>query len=99
MKEEAFRRELKKLTPDVPESFHQSVETFLTQKVNQEVYMKATEKPAKRSMLFSGRRSLVFALVAVLLLGTVAIAATHWGMFDVLSHMLGAQPPICIRKL
>lgn len=56
MKEEAFRRELKKLIPDVPESFHQSVETFLTQKVNQEVYMKATEKPAKRSMLFSGRR-------------------------------------------
>ena len=41
MKEEAFRRELEKLTPDVPESFHQSVETFLTQKVNQEVYMKA----------------------------------------------------------
>lgn len=94
MKEEAFRRELKNLTPDVPEFFHQSVEAFLTQKVNQEVSMKATEKPAKRSLLFSGRRSLVFALVAVLLLGTVAIAATHWEIFDVLSYMLGAQPPM-----
>ena len=94
MKEEAFRREFEKLTPDVPESFHQSVETFLTQKVNQEVYMKATSKTEKRPMLFSGRRSLVFALVAVLLLGTVAIAATHWGIFDVLSYMLGTQPPM-----
>lgn len=93
MKEEAFRREFKKLTPDVPESFHQSVETFLTQKVNQEVYMKATENPAKRFSMISGRRSLVFALVAVLLLGTVAYAATKWGIFDSLGYYLGIQPP------
>lgn len=30
MKEEVFRRELKKLTSDVPESFHRSAEAFLT---------------------------------------------------------------------
>lgn len=94
MKEEAFRRELKKLTPDVPESFQQSVEAFLTQKVNQEVSMKATEKNAKPVGMIGGRRALAFALVAAMLLGTVAFAATHWGIFDVLSDMLGAQPPM-----
>lgn len=93
MKEEVFRRELKKLTLDVPESFHQSVEAFLTQKIHQEVSMKATEKPAKHVGIIDGQRALIFALVAAVLLGTVAFAASHWGIFDVLSVFLGSQPP------
>ena len=92
MKQETFRRELKNLTPDVPEVFHQRVEAFLQEKVDQEVNMKES---TKRVLYTGGRfssRALIFALVAVLMLGTMAFAATQWGIFDTLSW-LGTQPP------
>lgn len=93
MKHETFRRELCDLTPDVPEVFHQRVETFLQEKVAQEVNMKES---TKRALYMGGRfssRALIFALIAVLALGTVAVAATQWGIFGSLSEMLGMQPP------
>lgn len=93
MKPEAFRRELQHLTPDVPEAFHQRVEAFLQEKVDQEVNMKES---TKRALYLGGRftsRALIFALIALLMLGTAAYAATQWGIFDSLSGMLGAQPP------
>lgn len=93
MKQETFRRELCDLTPDVPEVFHQRVETFLQEKVAQEVNMKES---TKRALYMGGRfssRALIFALIAVLALGTVAVAATQWGIFGSLSEMLGMQPP------
>ncbi len=93
MKQETFRRELKNLTPDVPEVFHQRVEAFLQEKVDQEVNMKES---TKRALYMGGRfssRALIFALIAVLALGTVAVAATQWGIFGSLSEMLGTQPP------
>lgn len=93
MKQETFRRELKNLTPDVPEAFHRRVESFLQEKVDQEVNMKES---TKRALYRGGRfssRALILALVAVLMLGTVAFAATQWGIFDSLSGMLGVQPP------
>lgn len=93
MKQETFRRELCDLTPDVPEVFHQRVETFLQEKVAQEVNMKES---TKRALYMGGRfssRALIFALIAVLALGTVAFAATQWGIFGSLSEMLGMQPP------
>ena len=92
MKQETFRRELSDLTPDVPEVFHQRVEAFLQEKVNQEVNMKES---AKRALYMGGHfssRALIFALVAVLMLGSVAFAATQWGIFDSLGFMLGDQP-------
>ena len=93
MKQETFRRELCDLTPDVPEVFHQRVETFLQEKVAQEVNMKES---TKRALYMGGRfssRALIYALIAVLALGTVAVAATQWGIFGSLSEMLGMQPP------
>lgn len=93
MKQEAFRRELIRLTPDVPEVFHQRVEAFLEEKVNQEAHMEASANRAITTGRRIGRRALVFALIALILLGTVAIAATHWGIFDALSAILGTQPP------
>lgn len=93
MKQETFRCELQHLTPDVPEAFHQRVEAFLQEKVDQEVNMKES---TKRALYMGGRfssRALIFALVAVLMLGTVAIAATQWGIFDSLGVILGTQPP------
>lgn len=93
MKQEAFRRELADLTPDVPEAFHQRVEAFLAEKVDQEVIMKESTKRALYAGGRFGSRALIFALVAALMLGTVAYAATQWGIFDSLSDLLGSQPP------
>lgn len=93
MKQEAFRRELADLTPDVPEVFHQRVEAFLAEKVDQEVTMKESTKRALAAGGRFGSRALIFALVAALMLGTVAYAATQWGIFDSLSDLLGSQPP------
>ena len=93
MKQETFRRELSDLTPDVQEVFHQRVEAFLQEKVDQEVNMKES---TKRALYMGGRfssRALIFALIAVLALGTVAFAATQWGVFGSLREMLGTQPP------
>lgn len=93
MKQETFRRELQNLTPDVPEAFHQRVEAFLQEKVDQEVNMKES---TKRALYMGGRfgsRALIFALAAALMLGTVAFAATQWDIFDSLSVILGTQPP------
>ncbi|MBQ4076000.1 MAG: hypothetical protein IJD39_12470 [Clostridia bacterium] len=92
MKQETFRRELSDLTPDMPEVFRQRVEAFLQEKVDQEVNMKES---TKRALYMGGRfssRALIFALVAMLMLGSVAFAATRWGIFDTLSW-LGTQPP------
>ncbi len=93
MKQESFRRELNNLTPDVPEVFHQRVEAFLQEKVDQEVNMKKSTKRALATGARFSSRALILALVAVLALGTVAFAATQWGIFDSLSDILGAQPP------
>lgn len=92
MKQEAFRRELNHLTPDVPEAFHQRVEAFLQEKVDQEVNMKES---TKRTLAMGGRigsRALAIALAAAVMLGT-AVAATQWDIFDSLSVILGTQPP------
>lgn len=93
MKQETFRRELKHLTPDVQEVFHHRVETFLQEKVDQEVNMKES---TKRALYAGGRfssRALIFALVAVLMLGTAALAASRGEIFDTLGVILGTQPP------
>lgn len=93
MKQEAFRRELNHLTPDVPEAFHQRVEAFLQEKVDQEVNMKES---TKRTLAMGGRigsRALAIALAAAVMLGTAAFAATQWDIFDSLSVILGTQPP------
>lgn len=93
MKQEIFRQELKNLNPDVPEVFHQRVEAFLQEKVDQAVNMKDS---TKRVLYTGGRfssRALVFALIGVLALCTVAYAATKWDIFDSLSGILGTQPP------
>lgn len=93
MKQEVFCRELTRLTPEVPENFHQQVEAFLQEKVDQKVNRKES---AKRALYRGGHfssRALILALIAVLTLGTVAFAATRWGIFDALHTLLGSQPP------
>lgn len=93
MKQETFRRELNDLIPDVPENFHQRVEAFLTEKVDREFNEKEHAKRAARTGIRISRRALVFALIAVLALSTVALAARQWGIFDALRVIVGQQPP------
>lgn len=93
MKQETFRRELNDLIPDVPENFHQRVEAFLTEQVDREFNEKKSAKRAARTGIRISRRALVFALIAVLALGTAALAARQWGIFDALRVIVGQQPP------
>ena len=90
MKQEIFCSQLAALTPDMPESFHLRVEAFLDEKVRQEAAGRAQVRHAGRHI---GRRALVIALIAALLLGTAALAATQWDIFRTLRVMLGTQPP------
>ncbi|MBE5815744.1 MAG: DUF4179 domain-containing protein [Clostridiales bacterium] len=92
MKQEVFCRELQKHTLDVPEGFHQRVEAFLEAKVTQEARGAGAADTIRRSSGL-GRRVLIIAFVVVLLLGTAAFAAAHWGVFDSLGWLLGSQPP------
>ena len=94
MKQETFFKELAALTPEMPESFHLRVEAFLGKKVREEA--QAPANPERRTLRTGGRigrRALVIALIAALLLGTAALAATQWDIFRTLRVILGIQPP------
>lgn len=94
MKQETFCKELAALTPEMPESFHLRVEAFLGEKVREEA--QAPANPERRTLRTGGRigrRALVIALIAALLLGTAALAATQWNIFRTLRVILGIQPP------
>ena len=94
MKQETFRKELAALTPEMSESFHLRVEAFLDEKVREEAQTAATpERRTLRTGRRIGTRALVIALIAALLLGTAALAATQWDIFRTLRVILGVQPP------
>lgn len=94
MKQKTFRKELAALTPEMPESFHLRVEAFLDEKVREEAQTAATpERRTLRTGRRIGTRALVIALIAALLLGTAALAATQWDIFRTLRVILGVQPP------
>lgn len=87
MKQQEFCRALKAAAPEISPTFHQRVEEFLLEKALQEQQL----QPVRRSLRV-GRRALVLAIAALLLMGTVALAATHWGILDTLWYILGTQP-------
>lgn len=89
MKEAEFRRLITTVTPDAPERFTQRVDAALGRIVRQE---EAQMKEAAKKTIRLGRRALTLALAAVMMLGAIALAATHWNIFDTL-HWLGIQPP------
>lgn len=94
MKQETFCKELAALTPEMPESFHLRVEAFLGEKVREEAQASANpERCTLRTGGRIGRRALVITLIAALLLGTAALAATQWDIFRTLRVILGVQPP------
>lgn len=86
MKQQDFCRELQQAAPPMSDEFHRRIETFLTDTAIHEAV-----QPVVRHVRM-GSRTLVIALIALLLMGTVALAATQWGIFDKLGFMLGEQP-------
>ena len=93
MKQTEFRRHLAAITPEAPQHFSSHVDHVLERIVQQEESQaEPTAKHPHRTVGGIGRRTLAIALVVMALLGSVAIAATHWGIFDSLRHMLGNQP-------
>lgn len=94
MKQEEFRRLLASVTPDTPEHFSTCVDAVLGRIAAQED--EQMKQSTSRALHMGGRfsrRALVFALAAMLVLGTAAFAATQWHIFGSLSEMLGTQPP------
>lgn len=87
MKQQTFCKELQDAMANVPDSFHQRVEAFLSEKVIQE---KCQGDRSWRSFRI-GRRAIAIAMAALLALGTAAMAATHWGIFEALGFMFGEQ--------
>jgi len=89
MKQEEFSRRLASVAPDMPKHFSDRVDQVLEGIIRQE---ENEMKEATKRNLCTGSRALAFALAAVLLLGSVAFAASQWGIFDSLGYMLGSQP-------
>jgi len=79
VKQEEFCQKLASVTPEMPESFSQRLESGMMNQMQ--------DKPS-----LAPRRMLAAALAALMLLGTAAVAAGHWGIFDHLGFMLGGQP-------
>ena len=90
MKQEEFCRLLAAGTPDMPEAFSRRVDAFLSDKIAQEARTPAHTPVPVRGRV--GIRALALALLAALLLGSVAFAAARLGIFDALRFMVGAQP-------
>ncbi|MBR6571000.1 MAG: hypothetical protein IKK75_11170 [Clostridia bacterium] len=86
MNDRELKNRLSQSVPEVPERFHQAMVQTLEDIVNQE------QAAPARAPLFHPRRVLALALTIALLLGTAAVAAYHWNVFDHFSHMTGASP-------
>lgn len=84
MKEQKLREELAKAMPEVPESFHQAIGHTLSQ-------ITLEERASCRARFRPGR-VLAIAMAAVLLLGTAALAARYWNVFDAFDYLTGPQP-------
>lgn len=87
MKQTEFISRLNAITPEAPEHFSRHVDHVLEKIVRQEEEQ-MDQTRAKRL----GRRTLALVLAALLAVGSAALAAGYWGIFDALSHMLGSAP-------
>lgn len=88
MNDKKFRQQMNELPDQVSDRFHQAVNSTLAEIEAQERNERLQRRPYNHGV----RRVAAFALAAVLMFGTVAFAATQWGIFDTLGYMLGGQP-------
>ncbi len=84
MTEKELRRQLQEQMPEPPADFHRAMMQTLDTIVSNE--------QAEHAPVFRPRRTLAFAMLIVLLMGTVAFAAYHWHVFDAFTYLTGANP-------
>lgn len=89
MKKREYAEAVERCIPQTPPVFHQAMSRTLEAIAAQ---APAQERAAKVRPALSTRRALAFALAALLLIATAAVAATHWNLFDALSFLTGANP-------
>lgn len=89
MKKREYAEAVERCIPQTPPVFHRAMSRTLETIAAQ---APAGEEAAKARPALSTRRALAFALAALLLIATAAVAATHWNLFDALSFLTGANP-------
>ena len=89
MKKREYAEAVERCIPQTPPVFHQAMSRTLEAIAAQ---APAQERAAKVRPALPTRRALAFALAALLLIATAAVAATHWNLFDALSFLTGANP-------
>ena len=88
MKKREYAQALDHMIPETPPLFKQAMKDTLEQIASDA----RGEAFRPHKPLLGRRRALIFALAALLLIGTAAVAATHWHVFDTLSFLMGASP-------
>lgn len=88
MSKREYAEEINRMIPETPAVFKQA----MWQTLEQIAASAPKEEQQEMKHLFNKRRALVFALAAILLIATVAVAATQWHIFDTLSFLTGASP-------
>ncbi|HIU07464.1 MAG TPA: hypothetical protein IAD48_02845, partial [Candidatus Limiplasma pullistercoris] len=89
MRKREYAEAVERCSPQTPPVFHQAMSRTLEAIAAQ---APAQERAAKVRPALPTRRALAFALAALLLIATAAVAATHWNLFDALSFLTGANP-------
>ena len=89
MKKREYAEAVERCIPQTPPVFHQAMSRTLEAIAAQ---APAQERAAEVRPALPTRRALAFALAALLLIATAAVAATHWNLFDALSFLTGANP-------
>ena len=77
-----------RMIPETPAAFKQA----MRQTLDEIVLTAPKEETNEMNIGFGKRRALVIALAVILLIATVAVAATQWHIFDTLSFMTGSAP-------
>lgn len=88
MKKRENAEQIDRMIPETPDIFHQA----MRQTLDEIAASAPKEERQEMKPILNKRRALVFALAAIMLIATVAIAATQWHIFDTLSFLTGSSP-------
>ena len=88
-KKREYAEAVERCIPQTPPVFHQAMSRTLEAIAAQ---APAQERAAEVRPALPTRRARAFALAALLTRDLVAVAATHWNLFDALSFLTGANP-------
>ena len=88
MRKRDYAQEIDRGIPVTPRNFKLAIQQTLDDIVAEN----PVREPGERKTVTHKRRALAFALVLIVLIATVAVAATQWHIFDTLSFLTGVSP-------